>query len=186
MVGALELSLELKQQTITQERSRLFNFIKGRVSNTEDAEDILQEVLYAFFDKYTIGTTEKAVAWLFSVARNKIIDKYRKKKLVSASLDESASFSMGEENLRLKDIIPDLGNTPEDVYLRNVIWEKIWEALNELPKKQRFVFIQNELEGISFRELAEESGESINTLLSRKRYAITALRDKLEELYREL
>ncbi|MDH5382567.1 MAG: RNA polymerase sigma factor [Cyclobacteriaceae bacterium] len=182
----MQLSLELKQQTIERERLRLLNFIKGRVSSLEDAEDILQEVLFAFVDRSPVETAEKAVAWLFSVARNKIIDKYRKKNIFSASIDQVIGNVDQDEPIMMKDILPDLGPDPHEVYLQNVIWEKIVEALEELPSNQRDIFIQNELEGRGFKEISEEMGISINTLLSRKRYAVLALREKLEELYKDM
>ena len=182
----MDLALELKQQTIEREKGRLLNFIRGRVSSLEDAEDILQEVFFAFVDRYEVSTAEKAVSWLFSVARNKIIDRYRRKNLFSTSLDAAPAGQDDGDSLMLRDILPDLGNSPEDLLLRNVIWESIWEALDELPENQREIFVEHEIEGRSFREIAEETDTSINTLLSRKRYAVLSLREKLEELYRDL
>ncbi len=180
----MDLTLELKEQTILKERARLFNFIRGKVSSQEEAEDILQDVLFVFIDRYVLEDVEKAAGWLFSVARNKIVDRYRRRKFEASSIDRT--WKEGEDTLSIKDMIPDLGNTPEDDYLRNLIWEEIWTALEELPEAQRWVFIQNELEDRSFREMAEETGLSINTLLSRKRYAVLALRDRLEDFYNDL
>ena len=180
----MDLTLELKEQTIQKERARLFNFIRGKVSTKEEAEDILQDVLFVFIDRYALEDVEKAAGWLFSVARNKIVDRYRRRKFDATSLEKV--ISEGEDTLTLKDMIPDLGNTPEDDYLRNLIWEEVWNALEELPDNQREVFIQHELEDRSFRELAEEMGVSINTLLSRKRYAVQSLRKRLVDLYNEM
>lgn len=179
------VALELKQQTLAKEHSRLFNFIRNRVASTEDAEDVLQDVLYVFFDRYEIETAEKGVAWLFRVARNKIIDKYRRKKFATLSLDTSYELE-DESDLSLKDLIPDLGNGPDDLYFKDLIWEKVWEAINELPELQREVFILNELEGVGFKEISQSTGASINTLLSRKRYAILSLRRQLQEFYNDL
>ena len=180
----MDLTLELKEQTIQKERARLLNFIRGKVSSPEEAEDILQEVLFVFIDRYALVDVEKAAGWLFSVARNKIVDRYRRRKFDATSIDRV--LSQGEETLTLKDMIPDLGNTPEDEYLRNLIWEEVWNALEDLPEKQREVFIQHELEDRSFKDLSEETGLSINTLLSRKRYAVLALRKNLQEFYNDL
>lgn len=182
----MDLTLELKQQTIEKEQARLFNFIRGKVSSKEEAEDILQEVFYVFIDRYTIQNVEKAAGWLFSVARNKIVDTYRRRKFEASSIDKVIGSSEEEGGLMLRDILPDLGNSPEDEYVRNLIWEEIWQALEELPENQREVFIKHELEDVGFRELSEQTGVSINTLLSRKRYAVQSLRKSLEDTYNDL
>jgi RNA polymerase sigma factor (sigma-70 family) len=184
----MQLAMQIKEQTFLREKDRLLGFIRNRVSSTEEAEDILQDVFYQFVAGFdTIESLDRVTSWLFSVARNKIIDRYRRDaarpqraELVSpATADDDAP-------LTLQEILPDLGNTPEDSYLREVIWDAIMEALDELPLDQRQIFIQNEMEERSFREISEETGVSINTLLSRKRYAILALRKKLQQLYDEL
>ena len=163
--------MQLKEQTFLRERGRLLNFIRNRVSSLEEAEDILQDVFYQFIAGYdSIESLDRVTSWLFSVARNKIIDRYRRD-----------SVRPRRTNLSQ----PDLGNTPEDSYLREMIWDAIMEALEELPPEQREVFVRNEIEDVSFRELAAEQGVSINTLLSRKRYAILALRKRLQKLYDE-
>lgn len=177
-----------QEETFLRERNRLLNFIKSRVATVEEAEDILQDVFYQFVAGYqTIESLDRTTSWLFSVARNKIIDRYRKQ--ASRPLMSDFAVRSGSEDdipLTLTEILPDLGNTPEDALLRETLWETIMEALDELPDEQREVFVLNEIEEKSFREIAEETGISINTLLSRKRYAIIALRKRLLKLYEEL
>ena len=161
---------------------RLLGFIRKRVSNDADAEDILQDVFYQF-----IGNTqpiEQLTAWLFTVARNKITDKQRKKKpelldSVYGAAEEELAFDWTE-------IFFDDTDNPETAYLRNLFWEALDAALNELPAEQREVFVMNEMEGIPFREIAEQTGLTVNTLLSRKRYAVLHLRDRLRVLKDEL
>lgn len=184
-----EMSAQRKvvvEQTVAAERNRLFNFIKKRVSNTDDAEDILQDVFYQLWQGYdTIESIEKVTSWMFRVARNKIIDRYRKLKPDSFSKIEGVR---GDEEapLLLADIIGDTSSSPDDVYTRELIWESIEEVLAELPKNQREVFVWHELEDISFKEMSEKTGDSINTLLSRKRYAVNYLRKRLQKLYNEI
>jgi RNA polymerase sigma factor (sigma-70 family) len=176
----------LVEQTVTAERNRLFNFIKKRVSDPGDAEDILQDVFYQLWQGYdTIENVERITSWLFRVARNKIIDRYRKLKPISFSEIESVRAD-DEAPLLLADIISDTSSSPDDVYTRELIWESIEEVLAELPKSQREVFVWHELEDLSFREMSELTGESINTLLSRKRYAVNYLRKRLQNLYNEI
>ena len=173
-------------ETFAAERGRLFNFIKTRVSDTSDAEDILQDVFYQFWQGYnTIENLERVTSWLFRVARNKIIDRYRKLKPSSFSELEVVRHD-DEPPLLLADILGDSSNSPEDVYEKELIWDSIEAVLAEMPKKQRDVFVWHELEDLSFREMAERTGESINTLLSRKRYAINFLRQRLQNLYDEI
>ncbi len=184
----MDLAMQLKEETFLKEKSRLLGFIRNRVSSLEEAEDIMQDVFYQFVAGYdTIQSLDRVTSWLFSVARNKIIDRYRKE----SSRPQKAEFSSpsGFEDdapLTLQDILPDLGNSPDEVLLREAMWDAIMDALGELPEDQREIFIQNEIEEKSFREIAEASGVSINTLLSRKRYAILALRKKLQRWYDEL
>ena len=184
-----EMSAQRKvvvEQTVAAERNRLFNFIKKRVSDTNDAEDILQDVFYQLWQGYdTIESIEKVTSWMFRVARNKIIDRYRKRKPDSFSKIESVRADE-EAPLLLADMIGDTSASPDDVYTRELIWESIEEVLAELPKNQRQVFVWHELEDISFREMSERTGESINTLLSRKRYAVNYLRKRLQNLYNEI
>lgn len=184
----MELAMQLKEQTFLKEKDRLLSFIRNRVSTAEEAEDILQDVFYQFVAGFeSIESLDRVTSWLFSVARNKIIDRYRRDAARPQRTDlGSASGHDDDAPLTLQDILPDLGNTPEDSLLRDVIWDAIMEALDELPSEQREIFIQNEMEEKSFREIAESSGVSINTLLSRKRYAILALRKKLQRLYDDI
>lgn len=180
--------MQAKEQTFLREKDRLLSFIRNRVSSLEEAEDILQDVFFQFVAGYnTIESLDRVTSWLFSVARNKIIDRYRRE----SSRPQRTTFSWQADSeddspITLQEILPDLGNTPEDAMLREVIWEAIMDALDELPADQREIFVLNEMEDRSFREIAEETGVSINTLLSRKRYAILALRKKLQQLYDEL
>ncbi|MEZ4946243.1 MAG: RNA polymerase sigma factor [Cyclobacteriaceae bacterium] len=185
-IKAMELTMQqLKQNTFLKEKDKLLGFIRGRVSTLEEAEDILQDVFYQFIAGFeTIDSLDRVTSWLYSVARNKIIDRYRRDASRPKRTDFSFSSSSDEDGpLTLQEILPDLDNSPESVLLKEAIWDEITEALSELPKAQREIFIQNEIEERSFRELAEEEGVSINTLLSRKRYAIMSLRKRLQRFY---
>lgn len=174
------------EQTVATERHRLLNFIRKRVSDQDDAEDILQDVFFQFWQGYeTIENIDRVTSWLFRVARNKIIDRYRKLKPASFS-EMEAVHQADEAPLFLADILGDEHNSPEQVYNKELIWDSIEEVLAELPKNQRDVFVWHELEDLSFREMAERTGESINTLLSRKRYAVNYLRKRLQSLYDEI
>ena len=169
-------------EVINAYTKRLKGFIRKRVNNEADVEDILQDVFYQF-----IGNTkpiEQLTAWLFTVTRNKITDKQRKQKpeLISdlfSDTEEDASFDWSE-------LFFDNSNNPETAYLRNLFWETLNEALDELPAAQKEVFVLNEIEGVPFKTIAEQSGETINTLLSRKRYAVLHLRERLASLRDEL
>lgn len=184
---AMDIALmeEIKQQTFRKERGKLLSFIRGKVSSTEEAEDILQDVFYQFVAGFeAIESMDRVTSWLYSVARNKIIDRYRR----DAARPKVATLdgSTGQEEdapLTLQEILPDLDNTPEGTLLRDAIWDEITLALDDLPAEQREIFILNEIEEQSFREIAERTGVSINTLLSRKRYAILALRKRLQQFY---
>lgn len=179
---------DIKQNTFLKEKDKLLGFIRNRVSSSEEAEDILQDVFYQFVAGFeTIESLDRVTSWLYSVARNKIIDRYRR----DAARPKKTDFELvaGNEDdapLTLQDILPDLDNTPEATLLREAIWDEITDALDELPADQREIFILNELEEKSFREIAEETGVSINTLLSRKRYAILALRKRLQSFYDDI
>ena len=169
-------------EVINTYSKRLMGFIRKRVANESDAEDILQDVFYQF-----IGNTkpiEQLTAWLFTVTRNKITDRNRKHKpdlLEDIYVDADSESSFDWTNLFF-----DESNNPETDYLRNVFWETLHAALQELPAAQRDVFVLNEMEGIPFKTLAEQSGETINTLLSRKRYAVLHLRERLGTLRDEI
>ncbi|MCE2936411.1 MAG: RNA polymerase sigma factor [Cyclobacteriaceae bacterium] len=181
----LDMQESIKQDTFRQEKDKLLGFIRSRVRTTEEAEDILQDVFVQFVAGFdTIDSVDRITSWLYSVARNKIIDRYRRDAVRPQKTD--FEFTAGRDDdapLSLQDILPDLGNSPEASLLRDAIWDQIMLALEELPAEQREIFIQHEMEERSFREIAEETGLSINTLLSRKRYAIMALRKKLQTFY---
>ena len=169
-------------RTVRSEQNRLLNFIRKRVRTEEDAEDILQDVFFQLAANDSITEPiEQITAWLFTVARNKIIDWYRKKR--PASLPAAA----GEEEmpLNLEQILFDPTQDPDKVYARSLVWTELADALDDLPEAQRQVFIMHELEGRSFKEIAALTGGPINTLLSRKRYAVLLLRERLQELYEE-
>lgn len=169
-------------EVINTYSKRLFNFIKQRVSREADAEDILQDVFYQMLE--TVRPIEQMSGWLFAVARNKIIDRYRKKStpLLSDVFDEDEN----EEGINWKEFFIDENGSPETTYLRSMFWEELNRALQELPEAQRNVFVLNEIEGVPFKIIAEETGETINTLLSRKRYAVMHLRKRLQVLRNEL
>ncbi len=169
--------------TIKAISKRLFSFIKQRVANTEDAEDILQDVFYQFAGN--AEPIEQTTAWLYKVARNKITDSYRKQKLPLAD-DVLNAQGTEEESFDWKEVMFTNDSNPETEYLRNIFWEELKVALDELPAEQRTVFIQNEIDGIAFKDMAAENGESVATLISRKRYAVLHLRNRLSVLKDEL
>jgi RNA polymerase sigma factor (sigma-70 family) len=166
--------------------SRLQGFIRKRVQTIEDADDILQEVYYQLADADRLmKPIDQISAWLFTVARNRITDLYRKKK--TEKMPEL--FSGNEDENVIKEwheLIFDDGSTPETDYLRSLVWIELEKALNELPEEQRLVFELTEMKGLSFKEIAEQTGEPVNTLISRKRYAVLYLREQLLLIYNEL
>jgi RNA polymerase sigma factor (sigma-70 family) len=169
-------------ETVSRERGRLGNFIRRRVSDTSEAEDILQDVLYEFVAAYRLPESiEQVGAWLFRVARNRIIDRFRKKK--EESFPEVPGE--GDEGTWLDEVLPSADAGPEAAYARAVLLEEFNAALAELPEEQRAVFIAHELDGRSFKDLAAESGVGVNTLLARKRYALKHLRAKLQMIHDE-
>lgn len=177
------------QETVHKERGRLIQFIRSRIPRPEDAEDIAQDVFYEFTEMYRLmKPVEQIASWLFTVARNKITDRYRKKKPVL--LEDVFSFKAnGEEDsiYLLDELLPAANVRSADVeMMRETIMDALMEALDELPTEQRDVFVQHELEDKSFKEIAEATGVTINTLLSRKRYAVLYLRDRLKSLYDDL
>ena len=189
MNGAMtitETMAENRKRNITEVinaySKRLLGFIRKRVDNPSDAEDILQDVFYQLVDNHQ--PIEQLTGWLFTVARNKITDRQRKRK--PDLLDDLFSSEEGEEWGGWAELFFDENNNPETEYLRGLFWETLNTALNELPKEQKQVFVLNELEGIPFKEIAEKTGESVNTLLSRKRYAVLHLRERLAVLRDEL
>lgn len=174
------------QRTVEKERNRLLQFIRKRVDNVADAEDILQDVLYQFTQYLRLGTDiDSLTGWLFAVTRNRITDWFRKKREDRFS-DTAIESGDGEGPLYLSDILPDASAKTDVPMLRKFMSEAITEAIDELPEEQRYVFLQHEVEGRSFKEISAETGVSVNTLLSRKRYAVLALRERLAVLYKEL
>jgi RNA polymerase sigma factor (sigma-70 family) len=170
------------EATFRTERKRLFDFIRRRVRTNEDAEDIMEDVFFQLLSSASVTEPiEKMTSWLFTVARNKVIDWYRKKRPESLPRDlDDPSLP-----LNLEDILYDPTQNPDQVYARSLVWTELAEALDELPEEQKQVFVMHELEGKSFKEIAEITGEPQNTLLSRKRYAVLYLREQLKELYDE-
>jgi RNA polymerase sigma factor (sigma-70 family) len=162
---------------------RLKNFIRRRVADEADAEDILQEVFFEFVEAYRLmKPIEQVGAWLFRVARNRIIDRFRRRS--RESLREEPVNEDGER-VALEDLLPSPDAGPEAEYARSVLLAALDDAIDELPEEQREVFIAHEIEGRSFKELAEETGLSVNTLLSRKHYAVLRLRERLKNVYEE-
>ena len=186
---ALAISMMLEQdrqisEAVEQQRSRLKSFISRRVADPSDVEDILQEVFFELVEAYRLmKPVETASAWLLRVARNRIIDQFRKKKPVPLA-DLNVESEEGEM-LSLEEFLPSSDAGPEAAYARAVLIEELENALEELPEQQRRVFIEHEIEGRSFKELAAETGVSLNTLLSRKRYAVLHLRQRLQSVYDE-
>ena len=171
---------------VQEEQGRLLGFIRRRVKKEEDARDILQDVFYQLPAGFNdIRRASSATAWLFSVARNRITDHYRKKKPERLS-DKQVVRTGSDDPLMLEEILPALTRSPEDEYMRGVIWERIEESLDRRPEAQREVFIMNDFDDMSFNEIASVTGEGINTLLSRKRYAVTYLREQLRDLYTQI
>jgi len=172
-------------EIVAEQRARLRNFIRRRVPDPLDAEDILQDVFYKLVEaNRLLMPIEHATGWLFRVARNRITDLFRKKK--PQSFGEISVEGEGGELLQLEDLLPSPEAGPEAVYVRNLLLDELELALDELPEEQREAFVGHELEGRSFKEMAEETGVNVNTLLSRKRYALLHLRKRLQSLYDEL
>jgi RNA polymerase sigma factor (sigma-70 family) len=171
-------------QVVAEQRSRLRAFIRRRVPDPSDAEDIVQEVFYELVEaNRLLMPIEHVTGWLYRVARNRITDLFRKKKPVAFS-DRAIEDEAGEL-LRIEDLLPSPDAGPEALYFRSVLLDELELALEELPHEQREVFVAHELEERSFKELSAESGVSINTLLSRKRYAVLHLRERLQSIYDE-
>ena len=187
MASLEQMALEQDQrisEVVVREQSRLRNFIRRRVMDPRDAEDILQNVFYQLMEaNRLLMPIEHVTGWLFRVARNRITDLFRKKK--PESFSDTAVADVDGELLHLEDLLPSPDAGPEALYARNVLLDELELALDELPEEQREVFIAHELEGRSFKEMAAETGLSVNTLLSRKRYAVLHLRERLQSIYDE-
>ncbi|MCA8034859.1 sigma-70 family RNA polymerase sigma factor [Burkholderia sp. BCCIQ04A] len=172
--------------TVMRERTRLGNFIRRRIRDPDDAEDVLQDVLHEFVQAYRLpAPIEQASAWLFRTARNRIIDRFRKKKEQPLT-DLLDADDEADSEYRLDLALPAHDAGPEALYARTLLLKALQDALDELPANQREVFIAHELEGLSFKELAAQSGVTLNTLLARKRYAVLHLRARLQPIYDEL
>jgi RNA polymerase sigma factor (sigma-70 family) len=173
----MEMALKIEIGDVYEkEKSRLLAFIRSRVANPEEAEDILQDIVYKTLEGFSVTSRiDNLIGWLYAAARNKIVDYYRKKRPATASLNPEEAFS-------IKNLLADGGSHPESLYYRKLIAEAVAEGVDALPEEQRDVVIWQELEGMTFREIADLTGESINTLISRKRYAMASLRKKLKEL----
>lgn len=167
---------------INEYGSKLFRFIRGRVSTNADAEDISQEVWYQFSRVVDLDSIEQVSGWLFRVARNRITDNYRKQK---PELLEDQTYEGDDGEWRLPDILSTESTSPEEEDLKELFWEALFNALDELPQKQKDVFVWNELEDQTYQEIADRTGDNIKTLISRKRYAVQHLRSRLERLYEE-
>jgi RNA polymerase sigma factor (sigma-70 family) len=171
-------------EVVKREQSRLRNFIRRRVPDPSDVEDIVQDVFYKLVEaNRLLMPIDHVTGWLFRVARNRITDLFRKKKPELFS-DASVADEDGEL-LQIEDLLPSPDAGPEALYVRNVLLDELEHALDELPEEQRAVFVAHELEGRSFKELSAETGVSVNTLLSRKRYAVLHLRGRLQTIYNE-
>ncbi|MGA3373768.1 MAG: sigma-70 family RNA polymerase sigma factor [Terracidiphilus sp.] len=171
-------------QVIAEERSRLRNFIRKRVPNEADVEDLLQEVFYELVEaNRLLMPIDYVTGWLFRVARNRITDLFRKKR--PENFTEAAAIGEDGELLRIEDLLPSHEAGPEAIYLRKLLLDELESALAELPAEQREVFVAHELEGRSFKELSAESGVNVNTLLARKRYAVLHLRRRLRRAHDE-
>jgi RNA polymerase sigma factor (sigma-70 family) len=171
-------------EVVEREQSRLLSFIRRRVPDPRDAEDVLQDVFYELVEaNRLLMPIEHVAGWLFRVARNRITDLFRKKR--PESLDDSALPDEGDERLQLEDLLPSPDAGPDALYARNMLLDALEQAVEELPSEQREAFVAHELEGRSFKAMAAETGVSVNTLLSRKRYAVLRLRERLQGVYDE-
>jgi RNA polymerase sigma factor (sigma-70 family) len=172
-------------EVVKREQSRLRNFIRRRVPDPRDAEDVLQEVFYELVEaNRLLMPIEHVTGWLFRVARNRITDLFRKK--TPESFSDTVIPDEDDELLQFEDLLPSPNAGPEVLYARRMLLEELELAMDELPQEQREVFVAHELEGRSFKEMAAETGVSVNTLLSRKRYAVLHLRERLRSIYDEL
>jgi RNA polymerase sigma factor (sigma-70 family) len=181
----LPMRLEQDQHitaTVRREQSRLRSFIRRRVANPDDAEDILQDVFYRLVEaNRLLMPVEHVTGWLYRVARNAINDLFRRQRRAGRSDDLTAD----DDRLLIDDLLPSPEGGPDALYARDLLLEELERAVDELPQEQRLVFIAHEFQGRSFKEMAEATGVSVNTLLSRKRYAVLHLRDRLQGIYDE-
>lgn len=174
------------QETVRKERSRLLEFIRRRIPDRDEAEDLVQDVFYELTEAYQLAKPiERVASWLYAVARNKITDWYRRPAYARTVSLESPLVGDEDDALLLADLLPSGDGTAPDDLMRDTVMEALSEALGELPPEQREVFVRHELDGQPFREMSEELGVSVNTLLSRKRYAVLYLRERLRNLYEE-
>jgi len=172
-------------EAISRDESRLRNFIRRRVADQAEAEDILQDVFYELVEAYRMmKPVEQVTAWLFRVARNRIIDLFRRKRREGTRI-ETEAVSQNGEALAWEELLPSPDAGPDASYARSVLLEELDEALNELPQEQREVFVAHELLRRTFKEISEQTGVSVNTLLSRKHYAVLHLRERLSSIYDE-
>src|SRR5437016_5396805 len=182
---ALEQDLRIAE-VVKREQSRLHNFIRRRVPDPRDAEDILQDVFYALVEaNRLLMPIEHVTGWLFRVARNRITDLFRRKRPERFSAPV-VPWEEDDDLLQLEDLLPSPDAGPEALYARSLLLDELQLAVDELPREQREVFVAHELEGRSFKEIAGETGVSVNTLLSRKRYAVLHLRERLQRIYDEI
>lgn len=171
-------------EILAEDRARLRDFIRARVPNEADAEDLLQEVFYEAILAYRLmAPVERWSAWMFRVARNRIIDRFRKKRLESMSASSIAPDQ--GDRLLLEDVLPSLEEGPEAAYARSLLLDELEEAIDELPEDQRIVFVAHEIDGLSMKDIARRTGVGLNTVLSRKRYAVLYLRGRLQAIYDE-
>jgi RNA polymerase sigma factor (sigma-70 family) len=186
MPDEVELIMTERKRNIIQAvglyGKQLMGFIRSKVPTKEDAEDILQDVWYQYSNADEIETIESVSGWLYKVARNRITDKFRKKKTESL---EDFTYESDNGEINFKEILLSEPNTVEEAFFKKMFWEELMTALEELPEKQRDTFIQNELEDMSLQEIADKTGESIKTVISRKGYAVKHLRERLNNLYKD-
>jgi len=169
-------------QAVNRYGRQLLRFIRGKVATDEDAEDIIQDVWYQFSNVEETSAIESVSGWLYRVAKNKITDTFRKKKPEHI---EDYSFESEDGEVNFKDILLADAHTPEDEFFKKMFWDELMNALEELPEKQRTVFVQNELEDKTLQQIADESGEPLKTIISRKGYALKHLRARLNDLYND-
>jgi RNA polymerase sigma factor (sigma-70 family) len=173
-------------EAIEREQGRLRNFIRKRVPDRRDVEDVLQDVFFELVEAQRLmKPIEEVGAWLFRVARNRIIDRFRKRRPESSTSTTPSPDTEEGDAASLEDLLPSAEAGPEAAYARSVLLDELAAALEELPEEQRFVFVAHEIEGRTFRELASETGVGVNTLLSRKHYAVLHLRRRLQNIYEE-